>query len=113
MDINEILKNIDDFFANTPKEIIDEIDAKVAAVSFPDVSYEEYLSRFTDSYDFLNTEIKEYPSIKNSLSVRTGTTEIEESSSFSASVSAGVYGVEQNAEESSCNLSPNMWYSAA
>lgn len=58
MDINEILKNIDDFFAYAPKEVKEEIDAKVAAVSFNDVSYEDYLSGFSNHYDFLDVDKK-------------------------------------------------------
>lgn len=56
MDIQKILNNIDDFFANTPKQIIDEIDAKVAATSIPSVSLEEYLDTLANSYDFIDNE---------------------------------------------------------
>lgn len=51
MDIETILKNIDNFFETQPKEVIDEIDAKMKLVRFDDdISIEEYCDAFNVIY---------------------------------------------------------------
>lgn len=61
MEIDKILSNIDEFFDSMPRDILEKIDTAVSSLNIDDVSIEEYLSSFPESYNLLgNNHIAEY-----------------------------------------------------